>query len=84
MSVSSTGHGLLPNGHLPTERSSMNAWDSKEFVATMKQCGPKESLLAAPWSEACLAFHALEMLEEFMVFTKWRARQAGRDWSRMT
>jgi nicotinamidase-related amidase len=42
----------------------MNAWDSKEFVAAVKQCGRKNFLIAALWSEACLVFPALQMLEE--------------------
>jgi nicotinamidase-related amidase len=54
---------LFPD-HQPIERSSMNAWDSKEFVAAVKQCGRKNFLIAALWSEACLVFPALQMLEE--------------------
>lgn len=54
---------LFPNHH-PIERSSMNAWDSPEFVAAVKQSGRKNFLIAALWSEACLVFPALQMLEE--------------------
>jgi nicotinamidase-related amidase len=46
------------------ERSSMNAWDSKDFVAAVKRSGRKNFLIAALWSEACLTFPALQMLEE--------------------
>jgi nicotinamidase-related amidase len=48
----------------PIERSSMNAWDSQEFVAAVKKIGRKNVLIAALWSEVCLTFPALQMLEE--------------------
>ena len=54
---------LFPD-QTPIERSSMNAWDSKELVAAVKKTGRKNFLIAALWSEACLAFPALQMLEE--------------------
>jgi nicotinamidase-related amidase len=54
---------LFPDHH-PIERYSMNAWDSPEFVAAVKQSGRKNFLIAALWSEACLVFPALQMLEE--------------------
>lgn len=54
---------LFPDHH-PIERSSMNAWDSPEFVAAVKQSGRKNFVIAALWSEACLVFPALQMLEE--------------------
>jgi nicotinamidase-related amidase len=48
----------------PIERSSMNAWDNPAFVAAVKNTGRRNFLLAALWSEACLVFPALQMLEE--------------------
>jgi nicotinamidase-related amidase len=48
----------------PIERSSMNAWDNPAFVSAVKSTGRRNFLLAALWSEACLAFPALQMLEE--------------------
>jgi hypothetical protein len=42
----------------------MNSWDSKEVVAAVKKTGRKNFLIAALWSEACLVFPALQMLEE--------------------
>ena len=48
----------------PLKRTSMNAWDDARFVAAVKQSGRRNFLLAALWSEACLAFPALQMLEE--------------------
>ena len=54
---------LFPD-HQPIERSSMNAWDESEFVAAVRNTGRRNFLLAALWSEACLVFPALQMLEE--------------------
>ena len=48
----------------PLKRTSMNAWDDARFVAAIKQTGRRNFLLAALWSEACLVFPALQMLEE--------------------
>jgi nicotinamidase-related amidase len=54
---------LFPD-HRPIERSSMNAWDDSAFVAAVRNTGRRNFLLAALWSEACLVFPALQMLEE--------------------
>jgi nicotinamidase-related amidase len=48
----------------PIERSSMNAWDSKEFVAAVKETGRKNLIIAALWSEVCLAMPALQALTD--------------------
>lgn len=48
----------------PIQRSSMNAWDDQRFVAAVKHTGRRNFLMAGLWSEACLAFPALQMLEE--------------------
>jgi nicotinamidase-related amidase len=54
---------LFPD-QTPIERSSMNAWDNPAFVKAVRNTGRRNFLLAALWSEACLAFPALQMLEE--------------------
>jgi nicotinamidase-related amidase len=54
---------LFPD-RAPIRRSSINAWDDREFIAAVKRTGRKNFLIAALWSEACLAFPALQMLEE--------------------
>ena len=46
------------------QRSSMNAWDDAGFVAAVRKTGRRNFLLAGLWSEACLTFPALQMLEE--------------------
>jgi nicotinamidase-related amidase len=48
----------------PIERSSINAWDSTEFVAAVKRSGRKNLILAALWSEICLAMPALQALTD--------------------
>ncbi len=48
----------------PIEHTGMNAWDNQEFVAAVKRTGRKNFIIAAPWSETCLAFPAVQMLEE--------------------
>jgi nicotinamidase-related amidase len=53
----------FPN-QAPLKRTSMNAWDDAQFIAAVKQTGRRNFLLAALWSEACLVFPALQMLEE--------------------
>jgi nicotinamidase-related amidase len=54
---------LFPD-QTPIERSSMNAWDSKEFTAAVKESGRKNLLIAALWSEVCLAMPALQALTD--------------------
>ncbi len=54
---------LFP-GQIPIQRSSMNAWDEPAFVSAVKNTGRRNFLMAGLWSEACLAFAALQMLEE--------------------
>src|SRR6266852_1679158 len=54
---------LFP-GQRPIERSTMNSWDSPELVAAVKKTGRRNFLIAALWTEACLVFPALQMLEE--------------------
>jgi nicotinamidase-related amidase len=49
---------------IPFKRSSLNAWDDPQFVAAVRQTGRRNFLMAGLWSEACLAFAALQMLEE--------------------
>src|SRR5512133_1917969 len=54
---------LFPDQQL-IERTGMNAWDNEEFVAAIKRTGRKNFIIAALWSETCLAFPAVQMLEE--------------------
>ncbi len=41
--------------HVPIERTSMNAWDDKNFVAAIQKSGRKKIVLAGLWTETCVA-----------------------------
>jgi nicotinamidase-related amidase len=56
-------HALFPDKPV-VQRSSMNAWDDPGFVSAVRETGRRNFILAGLWSEACLAFPALQMLEE--------------------
>jgi nicotinamidase-related amidase len=49
-------------GQKPVERTSMNSWDDAKFVAEVKRIGRKKLVIAALWTEVCLAFPALDAL----------------------
>lgn len=53
---------LFP-GQEPIERSSMNSWEDAKFVAAVKATGRKKLVMAALWTEVCLAFPTLEALK---------------------
>jgi nicotinamidase-related amidase len=46
-------------GQEPIERSSMNSWEDAKFVEAVKATGRKKLVMAALWTEVCLAFPAL-------------------------
>ncbi|MBT8769503.1 hydrolase [Metapseudomonas boanensis] len=54
--------GAFP-GQQPIERTSMNSWEDKQFVAAVEATGRKKLVMAALWTEVCLTFPALEALE---------------------
>ncbi len=47
----------------PIERSSMNSWEDKGFVKAIEQAGRKKLVIAALWTEVCLAFPAIQAME---------------------
>ena len=50
---------------IPTyDRTSINAWEDKEFLEAVKATGRKKLIMAALWTEACLSFPALDALKE--------------------
>lgn len=53
---------LFP-GQKPIERTSMNSWEDKKFVAEVERLGRKKLVIAALWSEVCLAFPAIQAME---------------------
>lgn len=49
--------------HTPIERTSMNSWEDAKFVAEVERIGRKKLVMAALWTEVCLAFPAIQALE---------------------
>lgn len=54
---------LFP-GQKPVDRSSMNAWEDENFLAAVRATGRKKLVMAALWTEVCLAFPALSAAQE--------------------
>jgi len=46
------------------DRTSINAWEDKEFNDAVKATGRKKLIMTALWTEACLSFPALDALKE--------------------
>ncbi|WP_040535711.1 hydrolase [Schleiferilactobacillus shenzhenensis] len=46
------------------DRTSINAWQDKDFVEAVKATGRKKLIIAALWTEACLTFPTLDALRE--------------------
>lgn len=52
-------------GHLPTyDRTNVNAWEDVEFKQAVKALGRRKLIMTALWTEVCLAFPALDALQE--------------------
>ncbi len=47
----------------PIERTSMNSWEDTKFVAEVEHIGRKKLVMAALWTEICLAFPAIQAIE---------------------
>ncbi|MCM0081243.1 hydrolase [Geomonas sp. Red32] len=47
----------------PIERTSMNSWQDKNFIEAVAATGRKKLVIAALWTEVCLAFPALEAVK---------------------
>src|ERR1700739_4441970 len=51
-------------GQEPIERSSMNSWDEKNFVAEIQKTGRKKILIAGLWTEVCVAFPTVQAIRD--------------------
>jgi nicotinamidase-related amidase len=51
-------------GQEPIERSSMNSWDDKNFVAAIEKTGRKKIVLAGLWTEVCVAFPSVQAIRD--------------------
>ncbi|MGI6242209.1 MAG: hydrolase [Prevotella sp.] len=59
----------LPD-HPTIDRTSINSWEDKEFQEAVKALGRKKLVVCALWTEACLAFPALDLIKEgYEVYT---------------
>lgn len=52
------------DGIEPLDRTTINAWEDREFLAAVKAIGRKKLIMTALWTEACLAFPTLDALRE--------------------
>jgi nicotinamidase-related amidase len=51
-------------GNAPVDRTTINAWEDREFVKAVKATGRRKPIMAALWTEACLTFPTLDALQE--------------------
>lgn len=53
---------VLPD-QKPIDRTNMNSWEDKNFVAAVEKTKRNKLVVAALWTEVCLAFPALSAIE---------------------
>lgn len=46
------------------DRTTINAWEDREFVDAVKATGRKKLIMTALWTEACLSFPTLDSMRE--------------------
>ena len=51
-------------GQEPIERSSMNSWDDKNFVAAIEKTGRKKIVLAGLWTETCVTLPTVQAIHD--------------------
>lgn len=51
-------------GQKPVERTSMNSWDDKNFVAAIEKTGRKKIVLAGLWTETCVALPTIQAIND--------------------
>lgn len=54
---------VFPN-QVPIERTTMNAWDDKSFVAAIEKSGRKKIVLTGLWTETCVALPTVQALHD--------------------
>ena len=50
--------------HEIIERSSMNSWDDRNFVAAIERTGKKRMILAGLWTETCIALATIQAMHD--------------------
>jgi nicotinamidase-related amidase len=48
----------------PIERSSMNSWDDKNFVAAIEMTGRKKIVLSGLWTETCVSLPTIQAIHD--------------------
>ena len=48
----------------PVERTSMNSWDDKNFVAAIEKTGKKKIVLAGLWTETCVTLPTIQAITD--------------------
>jgi nicotinamidase-related amidase len=51
-------------GQETIERSSMDSWDDKNFVAAIEKTGRKKIVLAGLWTETCIALPSIQAIHD--------------------
>jgi nicotinamidase-related amidase len=54
---------VFPN-QAPIERTSMDAWDDKNFVAAIEKSGRRKIVLAGLWTETCVALPTVQAIHD--------------------
>jgi nicotinamidase-related amidase len=54
---------IFPN-QTPIERTSMNSWDDKNFVAAIERSGKKKIVLTGLWTETCVALPTVQAIHD--------------------
>jgi nicotinamidase-related amidase len=54
----------LLSGDPPIDRTTINAWEDPNFLAAVRATSRRKLVMAALWTEMCLAFPALDALRE--------------------
>ena len=56
---------LAALGHpAPVERTSMNSWDDKNFVAAVEKSGRKKIVMSGLWTETCVALPTVQAIHD--------------------
>lgn len=56
-------HAMFPT-QVPIERTSMNSWDDKKFVAAIEKSGRKKIVMSGLWTETCVALPTIQAIHD--------------------
>ncbi|MEN3271305.1 MAG: hypothetical protein V7636_66 [Actinomycetota bacterium] len=54
----------LLDDYPPIDRTSLNSWEDRDFLAAVRATGRRKLIMCALWTEICMAFPALDALRE--------------------